>query len=108
MSLSCESIARQILPLYRSAVAKELIAKYSFTQVEAAKKLGTTQAAISQYVNSKRVFRDIPSYEQIAPLVNEAASKVAKLITTTEMGPADFNASFCDLCKKLRASKLCL
>ena len=108
MSLSCESIARQILPLYRSAAAKELIAKYKFTQIEAAKKLGTTQAAISQYVNSKRGFRDIPNYEKVAPLVNEAAARVAKRITTTEMGPAEFNASFCELCKKLRQSKLCL
>ena len=54
MSLSCESVARHILPVYRSFVAKELILKHNLTQIEAAKKLGTTQAAVSQYVNSKR------------------------------------------------------
>jgi len=107
MSLSCENVARQILPLYRSAVAKELLAKHKFTQVEASKKLGTTQAAISQYVNSKRGFRDMPNYEQIAPMVSEAAAEVARQMATTEMGPAEFNATFCDLCKKLRQSKLC-
>jgi predicted transcriptional regulator len=108
MALSCESVARQILPFYRSAVARELITKYKLTQVQAAKKLGTTQAAISQYINSKRGYRDIPQYEQIAPLVQEAAAKVAERISTTEIGPADFNASFCDLCKKLRQTRLCL
>jgi len=102
MSTSCESVARHILPLYRSFVAKELIENYDFTQVQAAKKLGTTQAAISQYMTSKRGHKGIPNYEEIAPSIQNAAVKVAKRIATTEMSPEEFSESFCDLCMELR------
>jgi predicted transcriptional regulator len=105
MSISCESVARHILPLYRSFVAKELIDKYDYTQVKAAKKLGTTQAAISQYMTSKRGHKGIPNYEEIAPSIQNAATEVAKRIATTEMSPEEFSKSFCDLCKALQRTK---
>ncbi len=105
MSTSCENVARHILPLYRSFVAKELIKKYNYTQVQAAKKLGTTQAAISQYMASKRGHKGIPNYDEIAPLVQKAAVKVAKRIATMNISPKEFSASFCELCKSLRENK---
>jgi predicted transcriptional regulator len=105
MSTSCESVARHILPLYRSFVAKELIDKYDYTQVQAAKKLGTTQAAISQYITSKRGHKGIPNYEEIAPSIQNAAVKVAKRIATTEMSREEFSESFCDLCQALQKAK---
>ena len=105
MSTLCESIARYLLPLYRAFVAKELIEKYNYTQVEAAKKLGTTQAAISQYMTSKRGHGRIPNYAEIAPLVQNAAAKVAERIVTTKMSPEEFSASFCELCKSLSLTK---
>ena len=105
MSTSCESVARRILPLYRSFVAKELVKKYDYTQVQAAKKLGTTQAAISQYLTSKRGHKKIQNYDEIAPLVKNAAAEVAERLTTTEMSPEEFGDSFCDLCKVLQKAK---
>jgi predicted transcriptional regulator len=105
MSSSCESVARHILPLYRSFVAKELVKKYDYTQVQAAKKLGTTQAAISQYLTSKRGHKKIQNYDEIAPLVQNAATEVAERLTTTEMSPEEFGDSFCDLCKVLQKAK---
>lgn len=105
MSTSCESIARHILPLYRSFVAKELVKKYNYTQVQAAKKLGTTQAAISQYLTAKRGHKGIQNYEGIAPVVQDAAAEVAERLTTTEMSPEEFSESFCDLCKVLQKAK---
>jgi len=105
MSTSCESIARHILPFYRSFVAKELTEKYNYTQVQAAKKLGTTQAAISQYITSKRGYKRIQNYNKIAPLVQKAAAKVAKRIATTGMSIEEFNASFCELCRYLQETK---
>jgi predicted transcriptional regulator len=105
MSTLCESIARYLLPLYRAFVAKELIEKYSYTQVEAAKKLGTTQAAISQYMTSKRGHKRIPNYDEIVPLVQNAAAKVAERIATTKMNPEEFSASFCELCMSLCRTK---
>jgi predicted transcriptional regulator len=105
VSTSCESVARRILPLYRSFVAKELVKKYDYTQVQAARKLGTTQAAISQYLTSKRGHKKIQNYDEIAPLVQNAAAEVAERLTTTEMSPEEFGDSFCDLCKVLQKAK---
>lgn len=105
MSISCERVARQILPIYRSFVAKELITNYNLTQNAAAKKLGTTQAAISQYVNSKRGVKGIPNYQEIEPMVQKAAAKVAKNMATTEVTAEEFSESFCELCMALQKSK---
>jgi predicted transcriptional regulator len=105
MSTSCESIARHFLPLYRSFVAKELVKKYNYTQVQTAKKLGTTQAAISQYLTAKRGHKRIQNYDEVAPIVQNAAAEVAERLTTTEMSPEEFSQSFCDLCKSLQKAK---
>ena len=105
MSASCEAFARHILPLYRSIVAKELVEKYGYTQVEAAKKLGMTQAAISQYLTSKRGVKRIPNYDEIAPQVQTTAARVAKRLSTRKMSPEEFSASFCELCKSLQETK---
>lgn len=105
MSTSCESVARHILPLYRSFVAKELVKKYKYTQVQAAKKLGTTQAAISQYLTAKRGHKGIKNYNGIAPLIKNAATEIAERMTTTEMSPEEFSQSFCDVCRSLELSK---
>ena len=105
MSTSCESVARHILPLYRSFVAKELVKKYKYTQVQAAKKLGTTQAAISQYLTAKRGHKGIKNYNGIAPLIKNAATEIAERMTTTEMSPEEFSQSFCDLCRSLELVK---
>jgi predicted transcriptional regulator len=105
MSASCEAFARHVLPLYRSFVAKELVKKYGFTQVEAAKKLGATQAAISQYVTSKRGIKPIHNYDEIAPQLQATAAKVAKRLSKRKMSPEEFSASLCDLCTRLRKAK---
>jgi predicted transcriptional regulator len=105
MSASCESVARHFLPLYRAFVAKELVEKYSFTQKQAAKKLGTTQPAISQYLSSKRGRKGVPNYENVAPLVKGAATRTAEKVATRDMNPGEFSTSFCDLCKELQRTK---
>jgi len=105
MSLPCENVARQILPLYRAYIAKELVEKYGYTQVNAAKKLGTTQPAISQYLSAKRGRKKITNYETILPLVQRASAKAAQQIATATMSREEFNTSFCDLCKELQKTK---
>ncbi len=102
MPIPCENVARQILPLYRAYIAKELVEKHGYTQVNAAKKLGTTQPAISQYLSSKRGRKKIANYDEILPLVQRAAAKVAQHMATAAMSHEEFNVSFCDLCKELQ------
>ncbi len=102
----CETVTRRVLPLYRSFVAKELLSKYNFTQVNVAKKLGTTQAAISQYLNSKRGRKENSDPDAYIEIVKLEAEKVAKLLATTDIGSEEFKDSFCDLCNKLQDSNL--
>jgi uncharacterized protein len=102
MSVSCEYIARRFLPLYRAFVAKELVEKHGYSQEKAAKKLGTTQPAISQYLSSKRGRKNISNYNEIMPLIEEEAVKVAASVAKKEMRPEEFNDSFCDVCRTLQ------
>src|SRR3990172_9012470 len=105
MPTNCETVARHVLPLYRAFVAKELIEKHGYTQVQAAKKLVTTQAAISQYVTSKRGHKGIPNYDIIAPDVQAAAVRATKRMAEDKMNPDEFSGSFCELCTELRKAK---
>jgi len=101
----CELIVRHILPPLRSLIAKELIEKYEFSQVEAAKKLGTTQAAISQYLSSKRGEKNIRKLESI-PAIKTTVSRIAKGIATEEMSTTETVACFCSLCNQLLSERL--
>ena len=98
----CEVVARYVLPIFRSLIAKELIEKYNFTQVAAAEKLGTTQAAISQYIHSKRGCKGIEQFEDILPAIRSAASELAKGIATGKIDTDEIVSSFCQLCTSLR------
>ena len=98
----CENVSRYILPIYRSYLAKELIDKHGFTQVETAAKLGTTQAAISQYIHSKRGFKGITQYENIIPKIQVVAAETAKRIVTEEINTEEIMSVFCDICVQFR------
>jgi predicted transcriptional regulator len=98
----CELIVKQILPAFRSIVANELVKKYSFSQVEAAKMLGTTQAAISQYFHSKRGNKLIKTLQSI-PEVKSITNKMVKDLVNGKVSQLDVLKDFCKLCKSLRA-----
>jgi len=97
----CELVVRYVLPAFRSLVAKELIEKYDFSQMSAAEKLGTTQAAISYYLYSKRGDKRIKQLESI-PSIQSAAKDVARGIATKKFSVMDAMLSFCKLCVVLR------
>jgi predicted transcriptional regulator len=105
MSTSCEYVAKHFLPLYRAFVAKILIEKYGYTQIQAAEKLGTTQPAISQYLSDKRGRKGHSNYDEVEPLVKAVATEAAESVAKKEMTPEEFKDSFCDLCKKLRKAR---
>ena len=100
----CEEIVQEYLPTFRSLIAKELIDKYNFSQVEVAEKLGTTQAAVSQYLSSKR--GQITSLKvKSMTKVKAAASEVAKDVAENKLEEFDLTSSFCKLCLELRTSQ---
>ena len=96
---------RYVLPTFRSLVAKELIEKYHFSQTTVAEKLGTTQAAISYYVYSKRGDKRIKQLESI-PSVQSAASEVAQGIAAEKLSIIDAMLKLCNLCVALRKGEV--
>ena len=98
MDPQCELIGKYVLPIYRSLLARELVEKYHFSQTQAAKHLGTTQAAVSQYLSSKRAFKGIEHVEQFLPKIEAMASETAKKIVNKEISAGEVTVDFCHLC----------
>jgi len=98
MNPRCEAIGKYVVPLFRSLVAKELINTYNLTQVEAAQRLGTTQAAISQYINSKRASKGIEQFSDVVPKIQAMASETAKRLASKEITADEATVDFCRLC----------
>jgi predicted transcriptional regulator len=98
MDPQCEIIGKYVLPIFRSMLAKELVQKYHFSQTEAAKKLGTTQAAVSQYLSSKRAYKGMEHVEQYLPKIREMATETAQKLVNREIGSQDVTFDFCKLC----------
>ncbi len=72
-----ELIAKSVYPALRATIADILIRKYNYTQVEAAKKLGVTQAAISYYLSSKRgIFKQLLQSDFISKSIKEIAKGI--------------------------------
>jgi predicted transcriptional regulator len=94
----CESIGKYVMPIFRSLVAKELVNTYKLTQVETAKRLGTTQAAISQYINLKRALKGTEEFCNDMPKIQAIAEDTARRLSNREIGPEDIALNLCKLC----------
>jgi hypothetical protein len=101
MSARCETIGKYVLPVFRALVAKELVNIHHLTQVESAQRLGTTQAAISQYVNSKRAMKGTEQLGDILPKIQTMASNIAKRLANKEVGWDEVTKDFCRLCSSI-------
>jgi len=74
-----ELVAKSLYPALRSMIAIELINKYNFKQIDAAKKLGVTQAAISYYVTDKRgITKIFIKSKVIKEVIEKIAQKIAE------------------------------
>jgi predicted transcriptional regulator len=94
----CEIIGKYVLPIFRSMLAKELVQNYHLSQTEAAKKLGTTQAAVSQYLSSKRAYKHMEHAEEYLPKLQTMANETAQKLVVKEISAADVTLDFCKLC----------
>ena len=100
--LPCETVSKNFLPLFRSLVAKELIEQHNFTQIEAAESLGTTQAAISQYIHSKRGYKNLEKFGDVLTLIQNKANVTAKEIVTKKSNSYEVMSNFCEICPSVR------
>ena len=105
MSARCETIGKFVLPVFRSLVAKELTCTFHLTQVETAKKLKTTQAAVSQYINSKRAIKGTEQFIDILPRIQAEAKETAKRLANQETTWDEVTLDFCKLCSTFYASE---
>ena len=122
MKTPCELVVGKILPSLRASVVKELSGKYDMKQSEIARKLGITQASVSQYLSAARAgdgsiierFPKILSYaEDISERIVagesrrqwygalcEACMDIREEDEFCKMHRIATNISGCDICKK--------
>jgi predicted transcriptional regulator len=99
MKMPCELIVWYMLPAIRSAIAESMIKDYKLKQTEVAQKLGMTDAAISQYLSSKRgkvVLKD--------PKVKKFIKDSTKRIINGNQN--DIFVETCKICDLLKNTKL--
>jgi predicted transcriptional regulator len=87
-------------------LAKELMEKHSLTQKEAAKRLGLTQAAVSQYKRQLRGY-NIKALQK-EPKIMVELQKMASKIAESPISAIDLHVELCRLCGLIRSkSVLC-
>ncbi|MFH0863071.1 MAG: helix-turn-helix domain-containing protein [Candidatus Altiarchaeota archaeon] len=76
MKLPCEQALWYVLPQIRADIARELIER-GMNQKQAAKKLGVTPSAVSQYLNKKRAGKlKLPA--DYSSLIKDAVEDIIK------------------------------
>lgn len=100
----CELITKYLLPALRALIAAKLVSKYNLTQIEAAKKMGTTQAAISYYLNSKRGAKAIALLEKDAEIMKD----IERIVELMNKGSTNIQLGdvLCKLCKRINEKGL--
>src|SRR5665647_1311015 len=101
MENRCETIGKYLLPLFRSSVAKELVVTHELTQNQASEILGTTQAAISNYINSRRASKGSIELEHMVPKIQEIARQTAEQLAEKQVTWREVSSNFCKICSNL-------
>jgi predicted transcriptional regulator len=83
-------MVRNLLPPMRAEMVSRLVQKEGLSQSDAAKRLGVTRAAVSQYMSKKRGVSEVQISNELDSLIDRWALAV---IT----GESDIN--LCDVCQ---------
>jgi predicted transcriptional regulator len=99
MKTPCELVVGRILPTLRASVVKELSGKYRMKQSEIAKKLGITQASVSQYLSETRggSTKMLDDFPQISEYADEIANRIVAGETRYQ-----WYGVLCKACKDIR------
>ncbi len=103
MSVPCEVAVKCVLPVVRAMVAKELMAKYGFRQVDAAHVLGVSQPAISLY---SRNIRGKAIQLENDRQVQDIISNLARSLAEGNASRRDIVLTYCEICRTIRAKGL--
>ena len=88
--MHCDTMVRNLLPPMRAEMAVRLVQKQGMSQSDAAKRLGVTRAAVSQYISRKRGAGEV----EISTEMNMMIDRWALAVVT---GESDIN--LCDVCQ---------
>jgi len=102
MKTPCELVVGKILPSLRASVVKELSGKYHMKQSDIAKKLGITQASVSQYLSSSRA--GSAKVTETFPKIKTYADDIAKRIVKGE-DRYEWYSVLCTACKDIRSDE---
>ncbi|MDH7509751.1 MAG: helix-turn-helix domain-containing protein [Methanolinea sp.] len=89
----CDTMARRILPCLRAEMVCRLVQKRGISQSDAARRLGVSRAAVSQYMNRKRGDTSFELSPDLDILLDRWAEAVAGNGGTITL---------CDLCRCTR------
>ena len=102
LTTPCELASRKYVPAIRASVAIVLVKEYGFSAYRAAKLLGLTPAAISNYLLGRRggeLVGILLSRSELKKMVFEIAERIAE----GNVGDAKaLQQMVCNLCKELR------
>lgn len=99
MKPPCEIIVNRMLPHIRSEIVRILINDYSMKQIDVAKRLGITQASVSQYLSSARGGDDF--LNEIFPEMRQYTQSIAEKIASGENKEGQI-ALLCQICENIR------
>ncbi len=101
MKPHCILVVKYVLPALRAKVAKELIDR-GYRVKDAAEMLGLTQAAISQYISSKRGQKGISLIEKSDEAVKVVSELVEKIIRgeATVEDEVDYLCRVCEILRR--------
>jgi len=88
--MHCDTMVRHLLPPMRAEMVFRLVQHKGLSQSDAAKRLGVTRAAVSQYLSRKRGAGEV----QIS---NELDSIIDRWALAVVTGESDIN--LCDVCQ---------
>jgi predicted transcriptional regulator len=83
-------MVRNLLPPMRAEMVSRLVQKQGLSQSDAAKRLGVTRAAVSQYISKKRGVSEVQISNELDSLIDRWALAVVT-------GESDIN--LCDVCQ---------
>jgi predicted transcriptional regulator len=88
--MHCDIMVRNFLPPMRAEMVSRLVQKRGLSQSDAAKRLGVTRAAVSQYMSKKRGVGECEISSELDLLIDRWALAVVT-------GESDIN--LCDVCQ---------
>lgn len=99
MKPPCEIVVNKMLPQIRANIVKILIQDYNMKQIEVSKRLGITQASVSQYLSSIR--GGDKEFQNIFPEMQDYAKAIADRIASGDDKEMQM-ALLCEICMKIR------